>query len=108
LKCLKGDLDADPAAVFEAISNRLGDAVNANRNAINSCVDDTLSERIATEANEAQGVTIHNGSSRFAVDRHPDRTSIGRQQAMEHQGRFKRDDAGRYALAGEYHPMLKT
>lgn len=45
---------ANLVAVFEAVRHGLGDAVYAHGNPTNSCVDYTLRQRVAGEADEPQ------------------------------------------------------
>jgi hypothetical protein len=49
-----GEAAAKFLAVLETVSDCLRRAVNTNRNAINPCIDDSLSKGLTGESDEAQ------------------------------------------------------
>jgi hypothetical protein len=77
------EVAANFPAVLEAVSNCLRSAVNTNRHAINSCIDDSLGESLAGESGEAQPQAIDHKLFRFWVDGHPNRVSVKWKKAIE-------------------------
>jgi hypothetical protein len=65
------DLGTNRAAIFEAIRNGFGGAVDSHRYAINPRVDHALNQCSSGEANKPHSQAVHNWLPGFAVDRHP-------------------------------------
>jgi hypothetical protein len=103
-----GKVSADFPAVLEAVSNCLRGAVNTNRHAINSCIDDSLCEGWAGESDEAQPQVIDHRLFRFWVDGHPNRTGLEWKKAMEPKCGLQANDTIGYALAREHYLALKA
>ena len=102
-----GEVPTNFPAVLEAVSNCLGGAVDTNRHAINSCIDDSLCEGRAGESNEAQHQVIDHRLFRFWVDGHPNRTGLEWKKAMQPKCGLQANDTIGYALAREHYLALK-
>src|SRR5260370_25742624 len=65
------DLGTNRAAIFEAIRNGFGGAVDSQRYSINPCVDHALSQCSTGEANKPHSRAVHQWLPTFAIGRHP-------------------------------------
>jgi hypothetical protein len=83
----------DSVSIFKAISNRLREAVYAYGSAVDSDINDALSEGVTAEADEANQLTIQGGLPCLGMYRHPDGTRTGGPEVMEHQSGLEAHDA---------------
>ena len=85
--------NSDFVAVFKAVRHCFGHAVHPHRDAINSRIDHTLRQRIAREAHEMQGHSLHLGLSSLTINGHPDCIRIRIENSMKAERRFETNDS---------------
>src|SRR5260370_28726475 len=105
---LYSEVAAKFLAVLEAVSDCLCRAVDSNRNAVNSCILDSLCQCLAGELDEAQLQPTGRRLFRFRVDGHPNRSRVKWKKAVEPDCGLQANDAIGCARAREHYLPLKA